>query len=211
MKKEMDQLMDHEYDGIQEYDNPLPRWWVWLFVISIIFGLCYLGYYLVLGGPGMIQVYEEEMQRAEVVDSQWHTAHPEETTAMAEATETAVDTSGQTPPETPSENAAIAAAPTETLVPNAEAGNVVFHTNCAQCHGNLAEGKIGPNLTDHFWIHGNTTEQQIGIVTNGVPEKGMLAWKGVLTPQNIVDVVAYVQTLQDTNPPGAKEAQGTQY
>ncbi len=180
MSQEKDKLLDHNYDGIQEYDNPLPKWWLWLFYITIIFSIVYLPYYHMFGGKLPREAYEEEMAAA---------------AAMRKAQEEAAPT-----------QAAVATAPAD-----AEAGKTIYTTNCVACHGVHGEGAIGPNLTDKFWLHGNTTADLIKIVTDGVPEKGMVAWKTILGPQKISDVVAYIETLKGTNPPKAKAPQGKEY
>ena len=60
-------LLDHEYDGIRELDNRLPRWWVWLFNITIVFAAVYLLYYHVLGGPSSAQEYAAEMKAGDQI------------------------------------------------------------------------------------------------------------------------------------------------
>ena len=76
------------------------------------------------------------------------------------------------------------------------------------CHGPQGQGLIGPNLTDTSWIHGGKLSEIKNTIENGVLDKGMLAWKGVLSPDEINNVVAYVHSLKGTNPPNPKAAQG---
>ena len=84
-------------------------------------------------------------------------------------------------------------------------------TNCMACHGANGEGGVGPNLTDQYWLHGGAFENIVGTITNGVPSKGMIAWKAILNPEQIRQVASYVKTLQGTNPPNAKAPQGELY
>ena len=63
---------------------------------------------------------------------------------------------------------------------------------------------MGPNLTDDYWIHGGTYTDTVKIILNGVPEKGMLTWRGVLKPNELQAVASYIYTLRGTHPPNAK-------
>ena len=87
-------------------------------------------------------------------------------------------------------------------------GASLFVSKCAQCHGNKGEGNIGPNLTDTYWLHGGKLTDIYHTVTEGVPSKGMLAWKNQLGPAEILSVSAFVGSLRDSNPSPAKEPQG---
>ncbi|RMD98998.1 MAG: hypothetical protein D6814_06400 [Calditrichaeota bacterium] len=88
-------------------------------------------------------------------------------------------------------------------------GKKIFLQNCVKCHGVYGEGGIGPNLTDDYWIHGDgTINAIIHTIRNGVPVKGMIAWKNYLRPQQILEVGSYVLSLRGSNPPNAKAPQG---
>ena len=83
---------------------------------------------------------------------------------------------------------------------------------CAACHKADGGGLVGPNLTDRYWVHGAGADQDLyDVIAQGVPEKGMLAWEGMLSPQDIETLVIFVQSLKGTNPPNAKAAEGTRY
>jgi cytochrome c oxidase cbb3-type subunit 3 len=86
-------------------------------------------------------------------------------------------------------------------------GKRVFDGSCAQCHGELAEGKIGPNLTDEYWLHGAQPTQIYKTVFDGVPDKGMLEWGGQLGPAKVKQVTAYVISVANTTVSG-KEPPG---
>ena len=126
--REQDRLLEHNYDGIQEYDNPMPRWWVWIFWATIVFAIVYgLDPWHVLRGPGRIADYN-----ASVADAVKR--FPPPSTAGDAATLAALGKNPQ----------ALAA------------GKEVFVTNCAPCHRPDGGGVIGPNLTDDYWLHGGT-------------------------------------------------------
>lgn len=196
MAKEHDELLDHEYDGIREYDNPLPRWWLWLFYGSIVFAVIYTPYYYLGFGPTSTEEYEQEMEAAK--------ASRAAMTAPAAAPAAGAPGAPSAPP----------AAEAPSLQGNAAAiaeGKTIYATNCMPCHGMAGEGGIGPNLTDAYWIHGNTYDNIVHTVTVGVPDKGMIAWQAMLNPEKIRQVSAFVFSLKGSNPPNAKPPQGEHY
>lgn len=183
MAKVEDKILDHNYDGIQEYDNPLPRWWVYLFIITLIWGVVYMLYYHVAFiGPNQHEEYLAEFKQ---------------TGAEAEALALKMKKMW--------ENVKFIALTDQKDI---DEGKSIFQKNCVSCHGAAGEGGIGPNLTDKYWIHGGGIENVMKIVINGVPEKGMISWKPMLTPEQIQKVSSFVLTLQGTNPQNAKAPQG---
>ncbi|MEK7347579.1 MAG: cbb3-type cytochrome c oxidase N-terminal domain-containing protein [Candidatus Eisenbacteria bacterium] len=181
---EEDRLLDHEVDGIREYDNPMPRWWLYILYATILYAAIYaLNIIPGVGtGRGRIANYETEMA------------------AMRSAREAAAASAGPVTPE------AIMA-----VVADAGAlakGRERFKATCAPCHREDGGGNIGPNLTDDFWIHGGQPLQILTTVNEGMVAKGMPAWGQVLKPDEITAVVAYVTTLRGTNPANAKAPQG---
>jgi len=183
-KPDQDHLLEHSYDGIQEFDNPMPRWWVYLFWATIIFSILY--FFNVPGfgiGKGRIADYDRDIAAAASADAKRKAAQPagasgEQLTAMTK-------------------DASVVAL-----------GKQVFGQNCAACHRADAGGQIGPNLTDDYWLHGSTLEQIHKTVVDGVLEKGMPPWGKVLKPNQLDAVVAYIYTLRGTNPPNPKAPQG---
>lgn len=170
-------LLDHEYDGIRELDNKLPRWWVWLFVLTTLFAAVYLVYYHVLHkGQLMAAQYQEEMRVGAEIKAR---AIGEFETRMASLQ--------------PSQDTAILAKGRET-----------FAKNCAPCHRADAGGLVGPNLCDDYWIHGSNFVDNLHTIWNGVPAKGMVTWKGTLTPDTIYAVGSYIYTLRGTHPKNPK-------
>jgi cytochrome c oxidase cbb3-type subunit III len=170
-------LLDHDADGIRELDNLLPRWWVWLFYLTILFSVGYMGYYHVLGrGDLQIAEYTKEAKRGEEIKA----------AALAKF-ETSI---GTLAPD--SDNAVVTK------------GQQVYTTMCAPCHRPDGGGLVGPNLTDDYWIHGSNYADSVKTILNGVPEKGMLAWRGVLKPNEIQAVASFIYTLRGTKPPNPK-------
>jgi len=181
-----DHLLEHSYDGIQEFDNPMPRWWIYLFWATIIFSILYFLNVPGFGiGKGRIADYDKAMAAAAAADAKRKAAQP----AGASAEQLAAMT----------KDASVLAL-----------GKQVFGQNCAACHRADAGGQIGPNLTDDYWLHGGALDQIHKTVTDGVLEKGMPPWSKVLKPNQLDAVVAYVYTLRGTNPPNPKAPQGDQ-
>ncbi len=182
-------LGGHEYDGIRELDNKLPRWWVYLFYATIIFAIVYmLGYHVTKWWPLQDEEYKNEM----AVLADIRKANPEP----------AFDLDAIVP---------------LTAAADLAAGQETFKKICSVCHGQKGEGLVGPNFTDQYWIHGDSTNNTISIknlfqiVTNGVIEKGMIPYKDQLSPVQIQQVLSYILTLQGTNPPNPKAPQGLKY
>jgi cytochrome c oxidase cbb3-type subunit 3 len=172
----------HEVDGIQEYDNKLPNWWLYTLYGTIAFAALYWYHYESGGfGKSPAEKYREEMDRA----------------LAAQASQLQV---GEATPE-----ALLALAKD----PNAVAlGKQVFLSTCAACHRADGGGSVGPNLTDDFWLHGGAPDQIYKTISTGVPNKGMPAWQPQLGALKTQAVTAYVLGLRGTNVPGGKAPQG---
>ena len=197
MAKVTDELMDHEYDGIREYDNPMPNWWLWLFYATIVFALVYTPYYLMGWGTDSAGEYEAEMALA---------AQQFPARSQAPAAVPSPQPAGSGSSSTP---APVATAPSLAGNPEAiAAGKSQFTLNCAACHGLLGQGGIGPNLTDNAWLHGNSYAEIVAVIRNGVPAKGMVAWKTVFNPTKINQLAAFVVSIAGSNPPNPKAPQG---
>ncbi|OWY21323.1 cytochrome oxidase subunit III [Sphingobacteriales bacterium UPWRP_1] len=189
VEREKDVMLDHGYDGIKELDNSLPPWWVYMFYITIFFSVVYLLHYHILGtGKLSAAEYQAEMEDARIAKI---------------AQEQALAAKGM--------GFDMAKLAPLTDAASLESGKNIFVTNCASCHGNKGEGGVGPNLTDKFWIHGGDFKSIFNVITNGVLDKGMIAWKAMLKPQKIQEVASYIETLQGTSPPNAKAPQGTEF
>lgn len=177
------QLLDHNYDGIQELDNPLPNWWLATFYGAIIFSVFYVGFYHF--GPGLS--LDEELAQD---------------LAQVEAQEIAARKSA--PQLSESDLAAVYADPGKRAQ-----GKKIYAEKCLACHGASGEGQIGPNLTDAYWIHGNgKLASLVTVVSEGFPDKGMPPWEALLKTEEILAVAAHVKSLQGTKPAKPKEPQG---
>jgi cytochrome c oxidase cbb3-type subunit 3 len=172
-------LSGHEYDGIQELDNKLPKWWIWLFYITIIFAVVYFtSLHILQTGDTQDEAYKKEVEAATI---RYQAVTPANTIDAANV----------------------------TLLTDATAmaaGKATFEKNCVVCH--LAQALVGPNLTDDYWIHGCAIGDIFKTISTGVPEKGMISWKDQLTPEQIQQVASYVVSLRGSNPPNPKAPQG---
>lgn len=176
-----DITLDHSYDGIQEYDNRLPNWWLFTLYGSIVFSIGYWLFYETFGvGFTQDESYQHEVELAAQAQI--------EREMGKEVTDEALLLMTQVPAQL-------------------DAGAKIFQQKCVQCHGPQAAGDIGPNLTDDFWLHGNAPLQVYNTVMNGVQAKGMQAWKDQLGPVRVRQVVAFVLTRKGLNVPG-KAPQG---
>lgn len=185
LDEEKNMLIEHEYDGIKELNNGVPAWFNTLFYATIIIGAIYLIYYH--GGYGQLQdeEYTTEMAKAD-----------EEKKAYLAKAANAIDENSVKEDKT-------AAVISE--------GKNIFTSNCVACHGDKAQGTVGPNLTDDFWLHGGGIHNVFKTIKYGVVEKGMISWEKTLTPKQISAVANYILSLKGTNPPNAKAPQGEKY
>lgn len=162
----------HEYDGIREYNNPLPRWWLSLFWITIIFALTYLALYPGLGKyPGLLgwTSHGEVAKDQKAYQAQYGALYAD-----------------------------FAKKPIEELAKDPRAmqiGGRLFGNNCAACHGTDAKGARGfPNLTDSDWIHGGSPEKITETIMNG--RHGVMpAWKDTIGDDGVKQVANYVLSL----------------
>ena len=176
-------IEDHEYDNIRELDNPAPFWLMGLFYITMLFSVIYGAYYFWLGiGDLQTAEYSNEIAAAEINKKKETTSGFDESNIALLTDEASLN-----------------------------AGAEIFATKtCITCHGAKGEGNaIGPNMTDEYWIHGNTPEEMFQTIKNGVPAKGMTPFKGQLTEEQMVQVISYTLIkLQGSNPENAKDPQG---
>ncbi len=171
---------DHDYDGIQEFDNPLPRWWLSTFYGAILFSVGYWFYYhTLLVGELPTDSYKRELETADKLQA------AAELLAVTEQQLLTLSHDQET----------------------VQRGAIVFKQNCVACHGERGQGIIGPNLTDAYWLHGSQAKQIYNTVSNGILEKGMPSWRPVLGPNKIKDATAFVLSLRGKNEPG-KPPQG---
>lgn len=174
----------HTYDGIVEHNNPMPAWWRWTFVFTVIFAFMYYVHYEVTDGPTLQD--ELKIALAEI------DARRSDPTNQVVYTEEQIQ-------ELVKDSNAMAA------------GKAVFAGKCAVCHGDNLEGKIGPNLTDKFWIHGDGTALAISkVIKEGSAAKGMPPWDGLLSSDEIAEAAAYIISHRGTNPANPKAPEGVE-
>lgn len=175
----------HELDGIKEYDNPMPGWLMAIWWGSLIFAAGYLMFYALSFGEGTMDA-EYRQQTVDAVT---------EVQAYFDAN-----------PLVPPKPAELLAGATNPAVLDAAADR--FSRTCAACHGDKAQGLIGPNLTDDRWIHGGSVEQVFQSVAKGWPAKGMPPWGRAMRPEELAALVSYVRSLQGSNPPNPRAPEG---
>lgn len=176
-------LLDHDYDGIKELDNNLPPWWVYLFYLCIVFGVVYMLRYEVFGADNQEMELKKEVAQAKI--------------EIAEYMKTAPDLMDE-------KSVTLLTDPADLAI-----GEEIFSTNCAACHRADGGGQIGPNLTDDRWILGGGIKNIFHTLVNGGRDgKGMISWKGTLKPKEMQKVASYILSLQGSNPPDAKAAEG---
>lgn len=181
-KGEEVQTMGHEWDGIQEYNNPLPRWWFMLFLLTIVFSI---GYLIAYPGMGDFKgVLKDEQGRHWTSASQYQAEVERANAQFAPVF------------------ARFAGMPVEQVAADEQAqriGKNLFDTYCIQCHGSDAGGQRGfPNLTDHDWLYGGTPEQIKQSIAKG--RVGiMAAWGPALGEEGVKDAAHYVLSLSNPN------------
>ncbi|AGA74517.1 cytochrome-c oxidase, cbb3-type subunit III [Pseudomonas plecoglossicida] len=174
-----DQTMGHSFDGIEEYDNPLPKWWFWLFVGTLVFSVGYLILYPGLGNwKGILPGYENGWTGANEWQKEMDKADAKFGPIFAK----------------------YAAMPVEEVAKDPQAlkmGSRLFASNCSVCHGSDAKGAYGfPNLTDKDWRWGGEAETIKASIMNG--RHGVMpAWAEVIGEQGVADVAAFVLTNLD--------------
>ncbi len=171
--QETDQTTGHSFDGIDELDNPLPKWWMWFFWSTIIFGVIYIGIYGIGNWTGFsnwssIGQWEKEVAKAEEKYAPYY--------------------------------AKLNAMTVEELATNKDAlatGQRVFASNCALCHGSTATGALGfPNLTDSDWLYGGSSDAIKQTIAHG--RKGVMPANGLkadMTDSERSDIASYVLSL----------------
>lgn len=179
-----DNLTSHNYDGIQEYDNPTPAWWTYIFLATILFSVVYIGVmFLTMGLLSPTAFYERDyteslrLSYGEIKD----------------------------PAPTPATIMMLAGDPKWNKV-----GASLFSANCVSCHGADGSGISGPNLTDEKYINVKTLADVADVIINGRKNGSMPSWSNRLQPVEISLVSGYVASLRGKNLPsmGGRPAEG---
>lgn len=179
----MAKLLDHDFDGIQEYDNPIPLWLGALFAITILYGIGYGLYYPSFPGHQGLSGWSADRQ----YDQQMKQEETRYAPLRAEAEKKALE-------------ALASLSHDEATV---QAGREVFVLRCAPCHGENAEGRVGPSLSDNEWLYGGEAKDVLQSIREGRP-KGMPKWKTELSAEDIQKVTAYVLSLSGGSAEGSR-------
>jgi cytochrome c oxidase cbb3-type subunit 3 len=179
-----DSLQDHEFDGIQEYDNPTPGWWYLIFFGTFLFAVWYFLYYHMstISTPVAVEYQDataEDMKKrfADIGDLK-----PDAATVVRFMNEPGW----------------------------LQFGASIFKTNCVSCHGANGQGQVGPNLTDDYYKNITKIEDIPHVIANGAANGAMPAWKTRMHPNEIVLVASYVASLRGKNLPGPRGHEGTE-
>ncbi len=213
------ELLDHDFDGIQELDNNLPRWWLGLFYFTIFWAAVYMLYFHVLNvgylqedeylaeiNPAYIRVQEGDARILGLLPEYHSPMHNPAGDPTPRSREFGSGGPAPIVIMTAATDTASYVAVTDPVL--LAAGKEAFDKNCVQCHGKVGEGGVGPNLTDNYWLHPSDMSGMVKSIKYGYPVKGMIAWRGILKPDDMVNVASFVLTLKGTNPPNAKGPQG---
>ncbi len=177
------ELTGHEYDGIEEYDNPLPGWWSTLFALTAVFAAFYVVYFH-LGEEGKDLISEYDAEAAEVMEIRF----------------------GQLGTLTPDRDTLLKYKDDQEWL---AAGRAVFQTHCVSCHGKDGGGLVGVNLTDDHYKNVTRIEDIVKVINDGAAGGAMPAWKNRITNVNqLVLTAAYVASLRGTNVAGGRAAEG---
>lgn len=188
-----DQTVGHVYDGIEEYDNPLPRWWFMLFVGTIIFAIGYLVLYPGMGNwKGILPGYDGGWTSTKQYDREIVKADEKYGPIFAK----------------------YAAMSIEDVAKDEDAlkmGGRLFASHCSVCHGSDAKGAHGfPNLTDNDWIWGGEPATIKATILNG-RIAAMPGWEAALGNEGVKNVTGYVRSLSGLkNPEGLDLEAGQQ-
>lgn len=174
--------LNHDYDGIRELDNDIPRWWKMAFVGTFIFAIIYL--FRMFVSDSMPLQLQELATANHIAD--------EAKLAYLKATADNID-----------ENS-VAMLGVEDIA----GGRELFTKNCVACHGDRAQGGVGPNLTDDSWLHKGGIHDIFFTIKYGWEDKGMKSWKNDFSPKQIAQLASFIKSIENTNVEGGKEAQG---
>lgn len=184
---ETEKTMGHAFDGIEEYDNPLPKWWLYMFMATIVFGLAYAVLYPTLGNyPGILGWTSANQWEKEVKD-----ADDKYGPIFAQYSSMTIE-------ELATDKGAL------------EIGQRLFANNCAVCHGSTGRGSYGfPNLTDNDWLYGGEPETIKQTIKNG--RNGAMPARGLnpnLTEAEVNDIVNYLLAFSNRSQDAASSEKG---
>lgn len=183
-KRGKDFLLDHEYDGIREYDNPTPGWWHAIFLGSVLFSVFYFGFW-------------QFSPLAYTPQEAWQMKQSAETKKLFAAL-------GDVRADVPD---MLKLMHDEKLMQYAQG---VFLSNCAQCHAKDGGGINGVNLTDEYFKNVKVMPDIYNVITNGANNGAMPSWRNNFSDKERVLIAAYAASLRGTKPSNPKAAEGVE-
>jgi cytochrome c oxidase cbb3-type subunit III len=192
MTRDRDELLEHEADGIREFDNDLPRWWLYGFYLTVVFAVIYMvNYHVVstpfLGPATVVAEYEADVQANAALLAARRKASPLE----------------------PGGAAGGAAVTALTDAQSLDQGRTIFESAtslCSSCHRPDLGGLVGPNLTDEGWLHGCKVDEVMTSIRTGYPTRGMLPFGGgaELSNDQLRQLASYVLSKRGSLPAAPK-------
>jgi cytochrome c oxidase cbb3-type subunit 3 len=181
-RDEQDRLLNHEYDGIREYDNPTPGWWNWLFAATVLFSVVYWAWYH-LGTEGS------------TVQQDWEARQVSEFKRIF----------GKLGELKADEPTIVKMMGDQQMLAVARG---IFQANCAACHGRDGGGITGPNMTDDRYKNIRTIEDFYTVITKGAASGAMPAWESRLSANERIILAAFTASLRGTTPATPKPPEG---
>jgi cytochrome c oxidase cbb3-type subunit 3 len=179
-------LLDHDYDGIRELDNPLPKWWLYSFYLTIIFAVPYYVAHTFMDADSINDEFKQDVASVTKIQQK----HDEEKGQFDEKEFKVVISSAKFK----------------------KIAKKTYKRKCKACHGAEGQGGVGPNLADNFWIHGDgSLAGMYKTINYGVADKGMPAWGATLGKEKVYAVLKYIADFKGTKPKNPKPAQGKEY
>ena len=171
-------LEGHDADGILEFDNDMPLWWLVGFIFTIVFAFGYVVQYHMADGPSSAKEYDQEVA---AFNKSKEPAGSEKEVVLNPLTDAASLDAGKT----------IFNGATNT---------------CFTCHRNDLGGIVGPNLTDEFWIHGGDLKSIVKSIKTGYPDKGMQPFgtNARLSDRQVLQVASFILSMKGSNPANPK-------
>lgn len=191
MSRQRDEMLDHDADGIREFDNDLPRWWLYGFYVTVVIGVLYMVNYHVLPEPIVGHATIEAEYEADMSSAAAARSAPSVAAAGSAGGDTGAAIALLTAPE------------------DLGKGRAIFESQthpCAACHRQDLGGLIGPDLTDDAWLHGCSIDEVVEAVRVGFPMQGMLPYGGgpALSGEQLAQLASYVLSKRGSAPPNPK-------
>jgi cytochrome c oxidase cbb3-type subunit III len=183
-----DRLMDHDFDGIQEYDNPIPLWLNLILFGTVVFSVFYYLYFQIgplIGTSGWTVVEAYEHAKAENMRLRF--------AEIGELREDEATLVTYLQPEN-----------REWLT----VGQTVYRTHCQSCHAANGSGLVGPNLTNDYYKSVENLGDLVTVIADGAGNGAMPAWRNRLHPNELILVAAYVASLRGQDLPGPRPPEG---